>query len=371
MIELLKFQFAIAYNNYFLTALVIVLGIASFDSTMVEFSLAQGFAIFLFQGLSANFRSRILSEGFQNLELFYGFRFYVGCIVFLVFLLCWMVSEVSLVFSAILARKYFDWLSEVVITGAESKNVNIGLTVFNLMNIITGICLGLSFFFAEQYVNHALLIWAFSPVLFLIFNPIKPVLRRSDHSIIKGDGLSSLTLVSVILFQRVFIEHYFSTGEAADLFTAFALAGAVPSFLLNVFGPSFAHRALPLIRGKHMTVLYVLVGFVAFVSFLIIIFTQNFMTHNSHSLLELALIVSLAGSLMMAAANILKIFMLQASKREVYLQEIAIAFLFLLFCFYVSLDPVVAVIKYAFAFAGLSNFIVYTFSVWKILKWKM
>lgn len=228
-----------------MTGLLVVVGLAGNPHLAADIGIVQGAALALFFSFSGNVRNLILKPGqlassrsllivrlMLLLPLGLG-TYYLGSI------LGGVTWEISLV---LIVRKSVEWLTEIHLSEAERDHdvsfswrhfvVQSGLLVIAVVWVTTGVP-GLMMVLAAWAVGPLVVSFSYFRRMFqgtgLAVIPGRMLLPHLGSSAVVGIGVYVFRLIILVLVDRV---------TAGNLFTAFAIGGALGSLFAAGLGPS-------------------------------------------------------------------------------------------------------------------------------------
>lgn len=235
-------------NTFAVTVLLIVLGLAGHQVMAAEVGVVQAATLALLYAFSANARSLILSKtsGVSAYAVMSGRLLLMAPLAVASYWLSADVAGAEPLFAVILiARRCIEWIGEVHLSEMErlgKQRVAKDYVVLQSF-LLFGVLVWIVGDFPLPLVGLSL--WAGVPLLFsarflvglrsVAGNP----LRGSVRKILPNLGSTAIIGITVYVF-RVLILLVTTKEVAGDLFTAFAIGGAIGSIFANALGASIA-----------------------------------------------------------------------------------------------------------------------------------
>ena len=246
----MRYTFPLAFmaNTFAVTALLIGLGLAGHQAMAAEVGVVQAATLALLYAFSANARSLILSKtsGVSAYAVMSGRLLLMAPLAAAAYWLSAGVAGAPPLFAIILiARRCIEWIGEVHLSEMERLGEQRIARQYVLLQsaLLFGVLAWLIGDFPFPLLGLSL--WAAVPLLFSVKfltglrreegNPLRGALRK----ILPNLGSTAIIGITVYVF-RLLILLVTSKEIAGDLFTAFAIGGAIGSIFANALGASIA-----------------------------------------------------------------------------------------------------------------------------------
>ncbi len=259
----LSFAFALLFNTYSTTALLLTVGLAGDMQLVVALAIVQGATLATFHLFSANARNLILSKGGADYtpKMIRLRGLLVAPLLVIGYVLAATIGHVeSLIVIVVLVRRACEWFGEIGLAEHERINQKQGLPLTVLAEIA-----GLLLFVVLYFVLHvsfvpSAAVWAVAPLTALrhvaVFRRAGS-LHTPTHHLLFNVGSSVIVGITVYAF-RVCLVSLVDQRTAGELFTAFALGGVIPSILGQALGPTLLTQYGNVLRALKKTLALIL-----------------------------------------------------------------------------------------------------------------
>ena len=303
--------------------MLIITGLLGKQNLAAEIGIIQGAIIAVFLSLSGNARNLILANSSDDDErnLLYFRLLLMFPAVLAAFLLATSIVDIPIyLIVGLILRKCSEWLAELQLANREKHNDIHFAEKYVQINTAGFFILVLMLIFSWMDAFYFVLyVWALLPVFFL-FPYIKWVydtkqFKLSLTKFIPHIGSSSVIGITTYIF-RVLIVILAGKALSGQMFTAYALGGAMSSLYIYSLGPTL------LLRSKNsntpillFTLLSILMGGGVCVSALLlgVVFYS--------SLFVYAIGFSLIGGGIMLWAQRKRLYILQVAKKDVFVPD--------------------------------------------------
>lgn len=240
------FPFATLFNSFSMTALLLVFGLTGHAALATDIGLIQGATLAFFYAFSANARNLILADASDSI----GVRLLqarlllmlplAGATYFLGVSLGTATAPLAMV---LIVRRMSEWMGEIGLARHERMNQ----PAFALQTIAGEcftffLCLLLPLWLDLNLAVSAIP-WALAPLLAI--RKMRMSWRGAGRFpfgfLLPHFGSTAITGISVYVF-RVSIVLLVDKLIAGELFTAFAIGGAIPSIFAQVLAPTLTYR---------------------------------------------------------------------------------------------------------------------------------
>ncbi len=242
----LIFPMAFMANNFAMTILLILLGLADKSGTAAEIGIVQGVTLALFYAFSANARSLILnpSSGISSRSVLAARLMLMVPLS----LTAYAVSIVSVGIDPVLAvvlilRRCVEWIGEVHLSEMELLDDRKFARIFLMMQAIPFVLILGWMVFGLSHLTMILTLWALLPlslsVGYLKVNApaFHGTLVKVGGAILPNLGSTAIIGITVYLFRLLILLHA-GRQIAGDLFASFAIGGLTGGVFANALGPS-------------------------------------------------------------------------------------------------------------------------------------
>ncbi len=230
-----------------MTLLMIGFGISGMPELAADIGIVHGATLALFYAFSGNVRSMVLNrdKAISIASILVGRLLLVLPLSVISFYLVVSASSVEIILAIILvARRAFEWLSEVYLSDIELSNNE---AMSNNYIIVQAILLTLTFIAglnSSVYFMYMLGVWALSPLVYCVRYILKNTYVKLTMSetwlqLVPHIGSTAIIGITVYIF-RLLIILFTNKAMAGDLFTAFAIGGLLGSVFANGIGPAIA-----------------------------------------------------------------------------------------------------------------------------------
>ena len=260
--EKLSFAFALLFNTYSTTALLLTVGLVGDMQLVVALAIVQGATLATFHLFSANARNLILGQGGADYtpDVVRLRGLLVVPLLVVGYVLAAIIGHVdSLIVIVVLIRRACEWFGEIGLAEHERINQTQGLPLTVFAEIAA-----LSLFILLYFVLHVSFVlsaaaWAIAPLTALryvsVFRRAKSV-PTPTHHLLFNVGSSAIVGITVYAF-RVCLVSLVEQRTAGELLTAFAIGGIIPSILGQALGPTLLTQYGNVLRALKKTLVLI------------------------------------------------------------------------------------------------------------------
>lgn len=311
------YPLATLFNSYSMTGLLIAFGLFGYSQVAADIGIVQGATLALFYAFSANARNLILADDSDATAS----RLLQARLVLMLPLAAgaWMLS-VNLVgvseslATVLIIRRMAEWVAEIGNARNERKKQLGSIQRVIAIEIISFMaCILCSMVFDIEFSISAIA-WALAPLVAIRgmgFGLQKDLV--SLRKLMPHFGSTTIVGVSVYVF-RISIALLMGKVPAGELFTAFAIGGAIPTVFGQAFAPTLIHRSkLANSRSGVLTIVLLMSVVGAGLTALIVVRPDSLLMFGRSDNFWLSIGLSIVGGALMLIASTLRARLIYSS----------------------------------------------------------
>lgn len=259
----LSFAFALLFNTYSITALLLTVGLVGDMQLVVALAIVQGATLATFHLFSANARNLILGQGGADYtpEVARLRGLLVVPLLVIGYVLAATIGHVdSLIVIVVLVRRACEWFGEIGLAEHERINQTRGLPLTVFAEIASLLLFIVLYFVLQVSFVMSAAAWAIAPLTAL--RHVAAFRRATSlptpaRQLLFNVGSSAIVGITVYAF-RVCLVSLVDQRVAGELLTAFAIGGIIPSILGQALGPTLLTQYGNVLRALKKTLALIL-----------------------------------------------------------------------------------------------------------------
>lgn len=318
------FPIASALNTYSITILLIFSGLVGHSELTADIAIVQAAIVAIFLSLSANARNIMLSNNCINDEknlLFFRLAIMLPAALTVFFLTKSSPNIDTYLVIGLIFRKCSEWIIELQLAKKEREGFSFFAVKYTLIDCfaLLTILLIIAFKLEKQIFFYAIFLWAFIPSFFsLKFVKNSLNLKNFKFSLKKFlPHVGSTTIIGFsMFFFRVLVIIFAGKVLAGQMFTAYAIGGAICSIFTTAIYPSIVFQR----KNINTLLLYISLSMI-FVGIAVYILS-NFIHETIYSnIFIVSLGLSISGGGLMLIAQSKRLYLIQSLKKDVFVVD--------------------------------------------------